>query len=118
MTPGEQLRRVRLFVISYGPLWLMLAFRAMPEGAEWRWSAPNTGVSALLAVGAVWSFVDAWRLVRGAQRKAAIRMRFTELRDEVQRLLATSPHISFLCLPTRRLVSGLGLHTGCTSGWR
>lgn len=82
MTPGEQFGRFRLFVISYGPLWLMLASRAAPEGSDWRWSAPNTWVSALLALGTVWSFVDAWRLVRGAQRKAAIRMRFAEIRDE------------------------------------
>lgn len=82
MTAGERLRRVRLFVISYGPLWLMLAFRAMPEGGDWRWLGQNTWVSGFLALGAVWSFVDAWRLVRGAQRKAAIRMRFGEIRDE------------------------------------
>jgi len=82
MTPGEQLLRVRLFLISYGPLWLMVSFRAMPEGDNWRWVAQNTWVSGFLALGAVWSFVDAWRLVRGAQRKAAIRMRFGEIRDE------------------------------------
>lgn len=82
MTPGEQLGRFRLFVISYGPLWLMLASRAAPERSDWRWSAQNTWVSALLALGTVWSFVDAWRLVRGAQRKAAIRIRFAEIRDE------------------------------------
>jgi hypothetical protein len=82
MTPGEKLRRARLFVISYGPLWLMLASRAMPERGDWQWSAQNTWVSGLLALGGVWSFVDAWRLVRGAQRKAAIRMRFAEIRDE------------------------------------
>jgi hypothetical protein len=82
MTATEHSRRIRLFIISYGPLWLMLALRTMPASDDLRWRAWSTWMAALLALAAAWSFVDARRLVRGAQRKGAIRMRFTEVRDE------------------------------------
>lgn len=82
MTTTEHSRRVRLFVISYGPLWLMLAFRTMPGIGDWRWSGRSTWMFGLLTLGALWSFVDGWRLVSGAQRKGAVRVRFGEVRDE------------------------------------
>ena len=82
MTVTEQMQRIRLFVISYGPLWVMLALRTWPESEDWRWRSRSAWVTGGLVVAAIWSFLDAWRLIRGALRKGAIRMRFTEVRDE------------------------------------
>lgn len=82
MTRAEHLRRLCLFFISYGPLWLMLAFRTLPSPGHWRWGSTSTWATAVLALAAVWAFVDGRRLVAGAQRKGAIRLRFSEVRDE------------------------------------
>jgi hypothetical protein len=78
----ERLRRVRLFLVSYAPLWLMLAFRALPDDVTWRWTGQPAYGSLIFAGLAGWSFLDGWRLVRGVRRRNAVTMRFTELRDE------------------------------------
>jgi hypothetical protein len=82
MVATERGRRVRLFLVSYAPLWMMLALRALPDGVTLRWTGrPATGTIAFGAL-ALWSFADGWRLVRGSQRRGAITMRFAEVRDE------------------------------------
>jgi hypothetical protein len=82
MNATEWLRRVRLFLVSYAPLWLMLAFRALPDDLTWRWTGHPAYGSMVFAALAGWSFLDAWRLVRGVTRRNAVTMRFTEIRDE------------------------------------
>jgi hypothetical protein len=76
----EDLIRVRLFFVSYVPLWLMLAFRAAPSG-HWRW---DSRAAAVLAFGALaaYGFIDALRLIRGSRRTSPQTFIFDEVNDQ------------------------------------
>jgi hypothetical protein len=76
----EDLIRIRLFFISYVPLWLMLTFRAAPPG-RWHWDGRTSAV-ALFALLAVWGFVDAIRLIRGSRKIGSRRLVFGEISDQ------------------------------------
>jgi len=79
---SEDVKRARLFLVSYAPLWAMLALRALPAHVTLdRRGAPAWG-SLLFGALAAWSLVDAWRLVGGARKLSAVRMEFVAVRDE------------------------------------
>ena len=76
----ENLIRSRLFLVSYAPLWLMLAFRAAPPG-RWHWDGR---VSAMIVFGVlgVWGIIDAFRLLRGSGKTSPRRLAFGEISDQ------------------------------------
>lgn len=76
----EDLIRVRLFFVSYVPLWLMLACRAAPSG-RWHWDGR---IAAVIVFGllAVYGFVDAIRLIRGSGRTSTQSLVFGEVTDQ------------------------------------
>lgn len=76
----EDLIRVRLFLISYVPLWVMLSFRAAPPG-RWHWGGRASAV-VLFALLAVWGLVDAVRLIKGSRKTGSRRLVFGEVSDE------------------------------------
>jgi hypothetical protein len=76
----EDLIRVRLFFISYVPLWVMLALRATPPG-KWHWDG-RTSAIVLFAFLAVWGFVDAMRLIKGSRKIGSRRLVFGEISDQ------------------------------------
>ena len=76
----EDLIRIRLFFISYAPLWVMLTFRAAPPG-RWHWDG-HTSVAALFSLLAVWGFVDAVRLIKGSRKIGSRRLIFGEISDQ------------------------------------
>jgi hypothetical protein len=79
---GETLKRARLFLISYAPLWLMLVFRSLPKHPTLSsLTGPPWEVFDYAAL-AAWAFLDAWRLVRGAQRKGVVRRLLSDLSDQ------------------------------------
>ena len=76
----ENLIRVRLFFVSYAPLWLMLACRAAPSG-RWHWDA-RTAAAIVFGLLAVYGFVDAVRLIRGSGRTSIRSLVFGEVSDQ------------------------------------
>ena len=76
----EDLIRIRLFFVSYVPLWLMLAFRAAPSG-HWRW---DSRMAAVITFGvlAAYGFIDAIRLIRGSKRTSPRSFIFGEVNDQ------------------------------------
>ena len=76
----EDLIRVRLFFISYAPLWLMLACRAAPSGG-WQWDARTAAVIVFGLLG-VYGFVDAVRLIRGSGSTSIRSLVFGEVSDQ------------------------------------
>lgn len=76
----EGLIRVRLFFVSYVPLWLMLAFRAVPSG-HWRWDSRAAAVIAF-GVLAGYGFVNAVRLIRGSGKTSPQSFIFGEVNDQ------------------------------------
>jgi hypothetical protein len=76
----EDLIRIRLFFISYVPLWVMLAFRATPPG-RWHWDGRASAV-VLFALLAVWGFADAIRLIKGSRKIGSRRLVFGEISDQ------------------------------------
>ena len=78
--PPRTLDRSRLFLVSYFPLWLMLAFRIAPTHV-WCWS-DRTLLASLFFLLAVWSFVDARRLVAGARQTGANSYYFSDISDQ------------------------------------
>ena len=77
----DDLKRVRLFFVSYFPLWVMLSLRALPPHPSLQWSSRMLAV-ALFAVIAIWSLIDAIRLVRGAGRTTSQRLYFGEIEGQ------------------------------------
>jgi hypothetical protein len=78
----EDLIRVRLFFISYVPLWVMLTFRAAPPGKwHWQWDGRTSAV-VLFALLAAWGFVDAVRLIRGSKKIGSRTLVFGEISDQ------------------------------------
>jgi hypothetical protein len=80
-TISNDVVRFRLFLISYMPLWLMLAFRSLAVHVGWRWAHRDV-VSVVFALLAIWSFIDARRLVAGAQKTGSRRFWFGEIADQ------------------------------------
>jgi hypothetical protein len=76
----EDLIRVRLFLVSYVPLWLMLAFRSSPP-SHWRWDGRTVAVLTF-GILAAWGFIDAVRLIRGSRRTNSLRFTFGEVNDQ------------------------------------
>lgn len=76
----EDLIRIRLFFISYVPLWVMLTFRAAPPD-RWHWDR-RASVVILFAILAVWGFVDAIRLIKGSRKIGSRRLVFGEISDQ------------------------------------
>ena len=76
----EDMIRIRLFFVSYVPLWLMLAFRAAPSG-HWRWDDRTAAVIAF-GVLAVYGVIDAIRLIRGSRRTSPQSFIFGEVNDQ------------------------------------
>jgi hypothetical protein len=75
----ENLRRIRLFFVSYFPLWVMLALRALPpRHAFQHWSLRTLAV-VIFAVLALLSLVDGIRLIRGAQRTTPLTLYLGEI---------------------------------------
>lgn len=79
-TPDD-LRRFRLFLVSYAPLWVMLAFRAAPLHG-WQWANHRTLLCVAFGVLALWSFLDALNLVSGAGETGSVRLWFSEIDDQ------------------------------------
>jgi hypothetical protein len=76
----ENLIRIRLFFVSYAPLWVMLALRAAPPG-RWYWDGRGAVVIAF-GVLAAWGFLDGVRLIRGATETNSLSLRFGEISDQ------------------------------------
>lgn len=77
---SEDLNRFRLFIVSYSPLWLMLALRSLPSPIL-HWSN-RAALAVAFALLAAYSFVDALRLVSGAQRTGAVSYYFSDVDDQ------------------------------------
>lgn len=77
--PGD-LNRFRLFLVSYCPLWAMLAFRSMSPHS-WQWSN-RTALALVFALLAIYTLFDARRLVAGAKRSAAIPLYLCDVNDQ------------------------------------
>lgn len=82
MGTTESMRRVRLFLVSYAPLWAMLAFRCFPTHPTLSDTGNPAYASLLFGALALVTLLDGWRLVRGAQRRNAVRRTFREVREE------------------------------------
>lgn len=76
----EGLIRLRLFFVSYVPLWAMLSLRAIPTNG-WHWNG-RTAVAVVFATMAVWWFIDAIRLIRGSSRTDSRSLFFGEINDQ------------------------------------
>ena len=76
----EDLIRVRLFFVSYVPLWIMIAFRAAPSG-RWQWDGRTATVIAFGAL-AAWGLLDAVRLIRGSGRTSPRSLVFGEISSQ------------------------------------
>lgn len=77
----EDLKRTRLFLVSYAPLWLMVALRALPKNLELR-PDPLPLTSILFSALFVWSVVDGVRIVAATRRLSAISRTFTDIADQ------------------------------------
>lgn len=76
----EDLIRLRLFFVSYVPLWAMLVFRAAPPHA-WKVNG-RTLAMALFGLMALWGIVDAVRLIRGARATGSRSLYFGDISDQ------------------------------------
>lgn len=72
--------RLRLFFVSYAPLWAMLAFRAIPNG-KWIWNG-RTGLVVFFGLAAFLAIVDAARLIQGAKKTSGPAYYFAEINDQ------------------------------------
>jgi hypothetical protein len=77
---------VRLFIVSYAPLWVMFAVRLAPN---WYW------ISAF-AVLAVWGLLEAWMLGRRPLSGAAYRTEISKVQDQST---AVSGYLATYLLP-------------------
>lgn len=76
----ENLIRVRLFFVSYVPLWAMLAFRATPSNS-WQWD-DRTATVVIFGVLAAYGLLDAVRLIKGSRRTSPRSLVFAEVSDQ------------------------------------
>jgi hypothetical protein len=77
----KDITRLRLFVVSYAPLWLMLAFRAVAVHGGWHWSN-RMALALAFALLAGWGFLDGWRLVKGTRRAGAVTFFLSNVDDQ------------------------------------
>ena len=76
----EDLVRIRLFFVSYVPLWIMVACRAAPSG-RWQWDG-RTAAVIVFGVLAAYGFLDAIRLIRGSGKTSPRSLVFGEVNDQ------------------------------------
>jgi hypothetical protein len=76
----EDLVRIRLFFVSYVPLWIMLACRAAPSG-RWQWGGRTAAVIVFGGL-AILGLNDAVRLIRGSGRTSSQSFVFGEVDDQ------------------------------------
>ena len=76
----EGLVRIRLFFVSYVPLWIMVACRAAPSG-RWQWDG-RTAAVIVFGILAAYSFLDAIRLIRGSGKTSPRSLAFGEVNDQ------------------------------------
>lgn len=76
----EGLIRLRLFFVSYVPLWAMLSLRAVPANG-WHWNG-RTALVIIFATMAICWFIDAIRLIRGSGRTGSRSLFFREINDQ------------------------------------
>src|SRR5689334_16412755 len=76
----EDLIRVRLFFVSYVPLWIMVAARAAPSGS-WQWDG-RAAAAVVFGALAACGFIDAIRLIRGSGRTSSQSYIFGEVNDQ------------------------------------
>ncbi len=77
----EDIKRFRLFLVSYAPLWLMLVLRSLSPHDTWRWS-DRSALALAFGVLAAWSFYDGHHLVKGAQETGARTLYFADVDDQ------------------------------------
>jgi len=76
----EDVKRIRLFFVSYAPLWAMLGFRSFSD--HFNWHQFHSYIPILFLSLAAVSVIDGWRLVNGAQRKSSITARFDNVQEQ------------------------------------
>lgn len=77
----EERKRARLFLVSYFPLWAMVALRSLPPHHVWHWSARWLAVLVFAAL-AAWSFIDGCRLISGAGHTTERTLYFSEVSNQ------------------------------------
>jgi len=76
----EDLIRLRLFFVSYVPLWAMLALRAVPSGG-WDWNGRAIAVVLFVAM-TVLGLIDAFRLIHGSGETNPRSLYFAQINDQ------------------------------------
>jgi hypothetical protein len=76
----EDLIRLRLFFVSYVPLWAMLALRAVPHSG-WHRNGRTAAVVFFGIMTVLW-FIDALRLTRGSRKTGSRSLFFAEINDQ------------------------------------
>lgn len=76
----HDLIRLRLFLVSYVPLWAMLALRAAPP-TGWQWNG-RTAAVIVFAVLAIACLIDGFQLITGSAKTGAQNVRFAQINDQ------------------------------------
>jgi hypothetical protein len=76
----EDLIRLRLFFVSYVPLWAMLAFRSVPPHG-WHWGS-RAGAVLFFGAMSLWGWLDAVRLIQGSGRTSVRSLFFGQVDDQ------------------------------------
>lgn len=71
--------RSRLFLVSYAPLFAMLALQNWPAEVGWNWS---TGFAASMVLACIVGVLDAVNLIRGAHRTSTFDLIVKDIQDE------------------------------------
>lgn len=105
--PTDFIRQVRLFVVAFAPLALILAVQSLEEFSRYKLT---TYVFFVTATWAAIGFLDAWRLPRGALRKAGVDVKFSDVRDRSDAIAAyfatyLLPFISESTLTAKSVIS-------------
>ena len=77
--PTHRARLVRLFLVSFAPLALIVTIQTYDS---WHRAGIRTTVFWIAGVWTIIGFVDAWRLPRGALKKASTTETFDEIQDQ------------------------------------
>ena len=77
--PTDRARLVRLFLISFAPLALIVTIQTYDS---WHRAGIRTTVFWIAGVWTIIGFVDAWRLPRGALKRASTTETFDEIQDQ------------------------------------
>src|SRR5665213_465408 len=78
----ENLRRVRLFFVSYAPLWIMVAFRSLPSHLTLSLSGHVAWGSVVFVILGVYGFIDGYRLISGAGKLGSHHAWFASVSDQ------------------------------------